>query len=50
MSDWGKADCVYLTGIVEGMHTDLYVSDAFHKAFLEVCCFSSYLLMSLKLA
>ncbi|XP_072130865.1 antithrombin-III [Mobula birostris] len=25
-----------LPGLVEGLHTDLYVSDAFHKAFLEV--------------
>lgn len=34
--DLFNAEKASLPGIVEGMHTDLYVSDAFHKAFLEV--------------
>ncbi|XP_072919827.1 antithrombin-III isoform X1 [Hemitrygon akajei] len=34
--DLFNAEKASLPGLVEGMHTDLYVSDAFHKAFLEV--------------
>ncbi|XP_051868610.1 antithrombin-III [Pristis pectinata] len=34
--DLFNAEKASLPGLVEGLHTDLYVSDAFHKAFLEV--------------